>query len=151
LNRYGTHRPKLVIVEPDEAAGIFASFEANERQNPRGNYETIMAGLNCGIPSSTAWEIIKNGADAALKVKDNYAKQAMRALFYPQKDDLSIVAGESGVGGLAGFMYLMTDKNNAELVESLAIDERTTVLFYNTEGATDIDSFNEITADRPDY
>ena len=57
-----------MIVEPQEAAGILASFEANNRQNPSGNYETIMAGLNCGIPSSTAWEIIKNGADAAIKV-----------------------------------------------------------------------------------
>jgi diaminopropionate ammonia-lyase len=144
LKRYGINRPKLVIVEPQEAAGILASFEANNRQNPSGNYETIMAGLNCGIPSSTAWEIIKNGADAAIKVNDAYAEQAIRALFYPKNDDLSIIAGESGVGGLAGFIYLMTDKNNVELIKTLNINAQTNVLFYNTEGATDIDSFNKI-------
>jgi diaminopropionate ammonia-lyase len=144
LNRYGVNRPKLVIVEPMEAAGILASFEANNRQNPSGNYETIMAGLNCGIPSSTAWEIIKNGADATIKVKDFYAVEAIRAFFYPKNDDLSVVAGESGVGGLAGFMSLMTDENNAELIKSLNINAQTNVLFYNTEGATDIDRFNEI-------
>ena len=144
LKRYGINRPKLVIVEPQEAAGILASFEANKRQNPIGNYETIMAGLNCGIPSSTAWEIIKNGADAAIKIKDMYAEQAIRALFYPKNDDLSIIAGESGVGGLAGFMYLMTDKNNGGLIKTLNINEQTNVLFYNTEGTTDVDSFNEI-------
>jgi diaminopropionate ammonia-lyase len=144
LNRYGVNRPKLVIVEPYEAAGILASFQANERVNPTGNYETIMAGLNCGIPSSTAWEILKNGVDAAIKVEDTYSEQAIRALFYPKGDDLSIVAGESGVGGLAGFMCLMTDDNKKELKEKLQIDEKTSILFYNTEGATDIDNFNKI-------
>ncbi|MGB5554330.1 MAG: pyridoxal-phosphate dependent enzyme, partial [Flavobacteriaceae bacterium] len=64
LNRYGSNRPKIVIVEPWEADGILASFKVGKRINPTGNLQTAMAGLNCGIPSLSAWEIIKTGADA---------------------------------------------------------------------------------------
>ena len=144
LNRYGNDRPKIVIVEPSEAAGILASFTAGERVNPQGSFETIMAGLNCGIPSLTAWDIIKNGADVSIKIKDNYAEQGIRELYYPDKDDERIIAGESGVGGFAGFIALMTRDDMKILREKLHISSTSNILFYNTEGATDIDNFNKI-------
>lgn len=144
LNRYGKNRPKIVVVEPYEAAGILASFKAQKRVMPNGSFETIMAGLNCGIPSSSAWAIIKNGADMSIKIEDEYAEKAIRTLYYPLENDESIIAGESGVGGLAGFMALMTASNTLELKEKLGIAEKTSILFYNTEGATDLDGFNRI-------
>jgi diaminopropionate ammonia-lyase len=144
LNRYGKNRPKIVVTEPYEAAGILASFKADKRIIPNDSFQTIMAGLNCGIPSLSAWEIIKNGADIALKVKDEYAEQAIRELYFPLGNDESIIAGESGVGGLAGFMALMTESNAKNIREILEITEKTSILFYNTEGATDLDSFNRI-------
>jgi diaminopropionate ammonia-lyase len=144
LNRYGKNRPKIVVVEPYQAAGILASFKADKRVMPNGNFDTIMAGLNCGIPSLSAWEIIKNGTDISLKVKDEYAERAIRELYYPLENDESIIAGESGVGGLAGFMALMTESNAKNIRETLEITEKTSILFYNTEGATDFDSFNRI-------
>jgi len=148
LNRYGGSRPKIVIVEPFESAGVLTSFESGKRVPPSGNFQTIMGGLNCGIPSLTAWEIIKNGADAAMKVKDHYAEKAMRTLYYPIGHDNQIIAGESGVGGLAGFIALMTDPQFDDLKKHLNISEDTSVLFYNTEGATDVDSFNDIVKKR---
>jgi diaminopropionate ammonia-lyase len=144
LNRYGENRPKIVIVEPSEAAGILASFKAEKRMMPNGSFETIMAGLNCGIPSLSAWEIIKNGTDISLKIEDEYAERAIRELYYPTENDESVVAGESGVGGLAGFMALMTESNAVNVRKTLKITEKTSVLFYNTEGATDLDGFNRI-------
>jgi diaminopropionate ammonia-lyase len=36
-----------------------------------------MAGLNCGLPSLSAWEIIKAGADAVMRVEDSYAEVAL--------------------------------------------------------------------------
>ena len=44
-----------------------------------------MAGLNCGIPSLTAWDIIKSGTDVSMKVRDEYAERAMRELYYPKE------------------------------------------------------------------
>jgi len=144
LNRYGNNRPKIVLVEPYEADGILASFKANKRINPDCTFKTIMAGLNCGIPSLNAWDIIKNGADISIKVKDEFAELAIRELYYANGADERIIAGESGVGGLAGFIDIMTTDDSRVLIEKLEIKSTTSVLIYNTEGATDIDSFNKI-------
>lgn len=146
LNRYGKNRPKLVIVEPAASDGILESFKQGHRSNPKGNLQTIMAGLNCGIPSSTAWEIIKEGVDAAMAVDDDFARKAMRLLHSPKDNDAQIIAGESGVGGLAGFIATMKDENYKDLKNTLGINKNSNILFYSTEGATDPDTYKTITA-----
>jgi diaminopropionate ammonia-lyase len=144
LNRYGANRPKLVIVEPAESNGILTSFKQGNLSQPTGNLDTIMAGLNCGIPSSTAWEIIKNGVDTAISIEDAFAVQAMKALYFPTENDQKIIAGESGVGGLAGFMAMMQDSKYDALKTTLGINENSNVLFFSTEGATDPDRFKAL-------
>ncbi|MFN4762110.1 diaminopropionate ammonia-lyase [Gillisia sp. Q332] len=144
LNRYGVNRPKIVLVEPIEAAGILASFKKGKRTKPEGNFKTIMAGLNCGIPSLTAWDILKDSTDAAMAIEDSFTKQAIRELYYPTGDDKRIISGESGAGGLAGFIALMTDPRFRNLKEALNITAESRVLFYSTEGDTDPENFKNI-------
>ena len=144
LNRYGKNRPKLVIVEPNESDGIFNSFIKNKRSDTSGNGQTIMAGLSCGYPSTSAWEIIKHGADAVLKTPDHYAEKAIRELYSPSHNDISVTAGESGAAGLAGFLALMKDDQYVGLRNYLNVNNETRILCFNTEGATDIDDFNKI-------
>ena len=146
LNRYKENRPKIVIVEPYESDGILTSFLSGQRTTASGNQETIMAGLNCGIPSLTGWEIIKSGADAAIKVEDKYTEMAIRELFYAEPGDEKIIAGESGAGGMAGFLALQEPRFE-EVRKHLQIDQNSNILFFSTEGATDIDSFKNIVAD----
>jgi Threonine dehydratase len=131
-------------VEPSESDGILASLKAKQRVLPSGKGETIMAGLNCGIPSSTAWEIIQNGCDAAMRVTDEDSKMAMRELYFPIGSDARVTAGESGVGGMAGFLAMMKERKFAPLRNHLNIGSHTRVLCYSTEGATDIDLFNRV-------
>jgi diaminopropionate ammonia-lyase len=146
LNRYGNSRPKLIIVEPAASDGILESFRQGHRSNPKGNLQTIMAGLNCGIPSTTGWDIIKEGVDAAMKVDDSFAMQAMRLLHTPKDNDPQIIAGESGVGGLAGFIALMEDDRYKDLKNAIGINKNSNILLYSTEGATDPDNYKAITA-----
>jgi len=143
LNRYGVNRPKLVLVEPSESDGILQSFKSGKRSLPSGNQETIMAGLNCGIPSMTAWEILKNGIDIAIKVEDKWAELAMRQLYYPEGDDLQIIAGESGVGGMAGYLALNSPQFE-QVRKKINLGTESNILFYSTEGATDEDSFERV-------
>lgn len=147
-NRYGSERPKIVIVEPTEAAGFLASFKKGKRISPSGNYKTIMAGLNCGIPSLSAWEILKNTADAAMAIEDVFTELAIRKLYYPKGTDPVVISGESGVGGLAGFIALMTDPRFQKLKETLNINNESNLLFFNTEGDTDPENFQKITGGR---
>lgn len=143
-NRYGKTGPKLVIVEPIEAAGALASFKEGKRSSPKGNFTTMMAGLNCGIPSTTAWEILRKTADAAIAIEDNFAEEAMRRFYFSEEGDKKITSGESGAAGFAGFIALMTDPRFRELKEQLHISSESRVLFFSTEGATDPENFQKI-------
>jgi diaminopropionate ammonia-lyase len=144
LNRYGRQRPRLVLVEPAASDGILASFKQGQRTPPTGNLQTIMAGLNCGIPSLSAWEILKTGTDAAMRVDDSFAMEAIRQLYHPKGEDPQLISGESGVGGLAGFLALMADPCYTPLRQALKVSQHSRLLFYSTEGATDPVNFHTI-------
>jgi diaminopropionate ammonia-lyase len=144
VTRYGKNCPKIVIVEPAEADGMLASFKQGKPIAPAGSQHTIMAGLNCGIPSSTAWEIIKDNVDAVLKIEDSFAMRAMRMLHTPTGSDAQVISGESGAAGLAGFIAVMTDERYAPLKAALGINENSNILLYSTEGATDPDGYAAI-------
>lgn len=144
LERYGANRPKIVIVEPKEADAILCSFKKGEITTSTGNSQTIMAGLNCGTPSLGAWDILKNGVDVSIKIDDSYSKKAIRELYYPAGSDQRVISGESGAGGLGGFISIMTEAKFKPLKKELNINEDTNILFVSTEGATDLDMFNQI-------
>jgi diaminopropionate ammonia-lyase len=142
--RYAQHRPQLVIVEPETSDGILESFKNGRRTAPAGSQQTIMAGLNCGIPSLNAWQIIQSGAHAAMRITDAAAAAAMRMLYRPANDDAPITAGESGAAGVAGFITLMTHPEYAGLKKALHITAESRILCFNTEGATDPENFHRI-------
>jgi diaminopropionate ammonia-lyase len=148
LNKYGAKRPKIIIVEPEEADGILLSFKNNKISTSQGNSNTIMAGLNCGTPSLGAWNLLKNGTDYCLKISDNYAKQAVRELYFPIGSDKRIISGESGAAGFAGFLTLMIENEFKVIKETLGITENTNILFISTEGNTDVQVFNKIINDK---
>ncbi len=145
INRYGNNRPKVVITEPENADGIFYSFEKDCLSTSPSSSCTIMAGLNCNTPSLGAWDIIKHGADISMKLEDKNAIKAMRELYYPTGNDTRIIAGESGAAGLAGLLAILTDSKYEALKNKLMINANTRVLLINTEGPTDRKSFNKIT------
>ena len=146
LDRYGPNRPKIILVEPFEADGVLASFRAGERVVPDKSFKTMMAGLNCGIPSPGAWNIIRSGTDAVVSISDHFAAEAMQALYHPAGTDQPVTAGESGAAGLAGFMAVMEEEKLKPVRELLRLSPESRVLFVNTEGATDPDNFRSITS-----
>ncbi|PKP31541.1 MAG: diaminopropionate ammonia-lyase [Bacteroidetes bacterium HGW-Bacteroidetes-17] len=144
LNRYGIKKPKIVIVEPLEADGILESFKQKKLSCPKGKQQTIMAGLNCGLPSTIAWPILQSGINACIRIEDDYTKQAMRILADSMPDDPTIIAGESGAAGIAAFLAILREKKFKSLLNHLDINESTRILFFNTEGDTDPESFHQI-------
>jgi diaminopropionate ammonia-lyase len=145
LSRYGANRPKIVLVEPSESDGVLESFKQGRRSEPRGSLNTIMTGLNCGIPSLNAWEIIRHGVDAVLRIDDRYAIDAVKRLYHPGCDDTRIVAGESGAAGLAGLILLRRAKNLKIVANHIQLTSESKILLINSEGATDPVNFKLIT------
>ncbi|HEY4320549.1 MAG TPA: diaminopropionate ammonia-lyase [Gemmatimonadales bacterium] len=136
-HRYGGHRPRIVVIEPIEAACVLESVQAGHAVTASGSQRTIMAGLNCGRPSTIALDVLRNSVDAFVAIPDGWAEAAMRQLATPAGDDPAVIAGESGAAGLAGLLALGGDPALAPARAHLGIDSRTRILIWSTEGATD--------------
>ncbi len=144
LQRYGENRPKLILVEPFASDGIFQSFKNGHRSLPSGNQQTIMAGLNCGIPSLTAWDILKAGIDYSVLIEDSHVEMAMRQLYHSQGSDPTIISGESGAAGMAAFLAIIADAEYGDLKKRIGINASSRILLFNTEGDTDPINFDKI-------
>jgi len=133
-DRYGARRPRLVVVEPIEAACVLESVIAGHPTQATGALRTIMAGLNCGYPSTSALEILRRGVDAFVAIPDQWAERAMRAL---ADGEPAVIAGESGAASVAGLMAIMKDPAYRPVCEHIGLGAKSRVLVWSTEGATD--------------
>jgi diaminopropionate ammonia-lyase len=129
--------PALIVVEPDRAACLLASAELGEPTAIPGDLDTLMAGLACGEPSLLAWQELDRAATAFMAVPDEAVPPCMRLLA-----DRGIIAGESGVAGLAGCLVAAADPAARE---ALGIDAASRVLLFSTEGATDPELYRRLT------
>lgn len=139
--RYGAHRPVIVVIEPEKADCLLRSARAGHPVAVHGDLDTLMAGLACGEVSLLAWGILRDGADAFAAVSDQAAIDCMRLLAAAPFGDPRVAAGESAVAGLAG---LIGAASAPRLRESLRIDAASRVLLFGTEGDTDPELYRRI-------
>jgi diaminopropionate ammonia-lyase len=133
--RYKTP-PALVVVEPERAACLLASAEADAPTTVGGDLDTLMAGLACGEPSLLAWRELERAAVAFMAIPDEAAVDCMRLLARQ-----GVISGESGVAGLAGLL-LAAQAAKARATLGLSPDSR--VLLFSTEGATDPELYRRL-------
>jgi diaminopropionate ammonia-lyase len=101
--RPGTAHPSVLVTEPGTAACVLTSLTAGQPTTVT-TAATVMAGLNCGTVSSSAWPVLRSGCDAAVAVRDRDALRAVADL-----DQLGISSGPSGAATLAGARAALTD------------------------------------------
>ena len=145
--RFGSGRPRFVVVEPEKADCLLRSAVAGCPTPAQGPLDTIMGGLACGEVSPLAWQILEPGGDAFATIGDDAAADCMRLLAEGRCGDDPVVAGESGVAGLAGLLLSCADADARRLL-GLHSDAR--VLVLGTEGATDIETYRAIVGRAPD-
>ncbi len=138
--RLGEDRPVAVIVEPAAADGLLQSSLARQPSASRGDLHTIMAGLSCREISPLAWEIVGRGAHAFMTVPEEGIAPLMRAAARGELGE-PFEGGESGVAGLLGLIEVARD---GERRRRIGLDERSRVLVFNTEGATDPELYARI-------
>jgi diaminopropionate ammonia-lyase len=115
-------------VEPETAAGVLASLHAEARRSVTTG-GTVMAGLNCGTPSSLAWPVLADGLDAAIAVPDQLAIQAGADLA-----GLGVRSGPSGAASLAGVRAALTGPGAEARRAGLGVTGSSVVLLLSTEG-----------------
>ncbi len=117
---------KVVSVEPVNAGGVFASLEKGELVSVKTE-TTIMAGLNCGTPSSLAMPFILSGLSGAVLVDDKQARQGLSDL-----TELGIVVGPCGAAALSGIRTIVNSKQ-AKTELDLSVDS--VIVLLSTESA----------------
>jgi diaminopropionate ammonia-lyase len=122
---------QVLGAEPATAACVQRSLAEDRPTLVPGPHTSIMAGLNCGLPSEIAWPVLRAGLDDVIAVDDRRTEEAMRLLAAD-----GIVVGETGAAGLAGLLA-WTDGFSADLRDG-------TVLIVTTEGATDPENYRRI-------
>jgi diaminopropionate ammonia-lyase len=125
--RPGRPHPAVLAVEPDSAAGLLTSLQADEPVAvPTAN--TVMAGLNCGTVSSAAWPVLRQGCDAAVAVTDQAALAAVADL-----GRLGVSSGPSGAATLAGARTALT---RPERRAALGLSADAVVILLSTEASS---------------
>lgn len=146
---YGEDRPKVIIVEPNNADCFYRTAEANDGKTHivTGDMQTIMAGLACGEPCGLAWDILRDYADHFIAFPDWAAAKGMRILGNPLGKDDRVISGESGASAFGCMAAILTEPKLADLKQELGLDENSRVLFFSTEGDTDRDNYRKIVWD----
>ncbi|NDJ80412.1 diaminopropionate ammonia-lyase [Vibrio campbellii] len=135
---WGAHRPRFIIVEPEQANCLQKSAQAGNPVVVEGDLETLMAGLACGEVSTLAWSILHNGADDFMTLSEDAIPQAMRFLAHGEN---RIEAGESAVPGFAAAVIARQDGGYSQ---ALGLGAESKVLVIGTEGATDPELYQQL-------
>jgi diaminopropionate ammonia-lyase len=123
--RPGAARPAVLAVEPDTAACLLASLTVG-RPTTVPTAATVMAGLNCGTVSRSAWPVLRAGCDAAVAVTDEEALRAVADL-----EALGVTSGPSGAATLAGVRAALP---HPERRAALGVDDGAVLVLLSTEG-----------------
>lgn len=139
-------RPKIIIVEPSQAACFYQSAvqATGSPQRVYGDLSTIMAGLGCGEPNPRAWKILKPLTDYFVSCEDSVTKKGMRILGNPIGQDPKVISGESGAVPLGLLYELMRESSLVEAKQAFGLDENSKILIISTEGDTDPVNYRKI-------
>jgi diaminopropionate ammonia-lyase len=137
----GDKRPFFTVVDPARAACVYESAKAGHVVKIPHGEPTVMAMLECYVPSLVAWRVLSHAADAFMTVDEEDAIGVMNRLARPEGNDPAIVAGESGGVGLAGLIRAAADP---DVRARLGLGAQSRVLVVNTEGATDPARYAEL-------
>ena len=145
-NRYRENPPVMVVVEASAADCLYRGAAAGdgEIRIVDGDMDTIMAGLACGEPNITSWDIVKNHVSCFISLEDCAAARGMRMLAAPLKGDRQVVSGESGAASFAALAAIMRKDEYKELREKLGLGKDSKVLCFSTEGDTDPERWKNI-------
>ncbi|MGA1938795.1 MULTISPECIES: diaminopropionate ammonia-lyase [unclassified Arcobacter] len=135
---YGENSPIFVMIEPTNADCLLQSARNGEPTVVHGDLDTVMAGLSCGEVSLLAWKILEHTTKAFFSIPDEPIAETMK---YLASLPNPVVAGESAVAGLAGFMITQFDEEYRKILQ---LDENSKVLFLGTEGDTDEQIYTEL-------
>lgn len=130
---------KVITVEADTAPCLYSSLARGSSASLPFTVPTIMAGLNCGTVSTTAWPVLKAGVDASSTISDFEAHEACGIL-----SSAGISAGPCGAAPLAALRRLTVPGK-----EALGLGPSSVVVLLCTEGQKEYSMPRSVAFDDP--
>ncbi|KAL7784303.1 pyridoxal-phosphate dependent enzyme domain-containing protein [Trichoderma ceciliae] len=129
----------VLTVEPDTSASLWKSLRHGESLTTSERAPSIMAGLDCGTPSSISWSVLRNGVDASLSISDFEAHQACSYL-----SSQGVSAGPCGAAPIAALRRLEASDR-----DKLGLTKDSVVIVFCTEGVRDYDVPHSVASNDP--
>lgn len=130
VRHYHRTRAAIIGVEPQTSPSLMQSARKGSLVSVQPRYDSVMSGLNCGVPSRLAWPMLRNGVDAFVAIEDGAATKAVRLLA-----TMGLGVGEAGAAGLAGLLELLLGTESASTRRRLRINGESVILLLLTEGS----------------
>ena len=141
--------PKVILVEPTNAACFYQSAKQGRPVEVGGEHKTIMAGLACGRPSDLAWEILWSLTTAYFSCQDPITILGMKRFADPIAKDAKVISGESAAVTLGLLESLLSNPAHHAMNQKIGLNENAVPLFFSTEGDTNPDYYQALTNQQP--
>ena len=132
--RYFKRIPKIIIIEPENAACVLKSVEKGKITKIKIKKESIMGGMSCNEMSLIPWQILKKSANACMSIKDINIPETIAMLARKKFSNQKIIGGECSAPGIIGLISLC---NNKKIKKKLELNENSNVLLIGCEGDAD--------------
>jgi len=141
IARYLNHVPKIIIVEPENAACVFASIKKGEIEKISIKKESLMGGMSCDEVSLIPWQILKNSVNYCVTVPDDNISRTIKYLANSEFSDQKIIGGECSTAGVISLAGLC---NNINIRKKIDLDNNSNVLLFGCEGDADEELYKKL-------
>jgi len=141
IARYLDHIPKIIIVEPENAACVLESIKTGKIEKIIIKKESLMGGMSCGEVSLVPWEILKNSVNYCVTVSDDYISKTVKFLANSEFSDEKIIGGECSTPGIISLVGLC---NDVKIKKEINLNEDSKVLLFGCEGDADEELYKKL-------
>ena len=141
IARYFKRIPKIIVVEPKDAACVLKSIEAKKMKKIKIKKESIMGGMSCNEMSLVPWNILNKSANHCITIDDSKVSNTLAMLAKSKFSNKKITGGECATPGIISLIAACNDKKIKNL---LALNEKSNVLVMGCEGNADATLYNKL-------
>ena len=134
IARYLDNVPKIIVVEPENAACVLESIKVGKIKKISIKKESLMGGMSCDEVSLTPWEILKSSVNHCVTISDDYIAKTVKSLANCEFSDEKIIGGECSTPGIISLVSLC---NNLETKKEINLNKNSNVLLFGCEGDAD--------------
>ena len=141
IARYFKRIPKIIVVEPEEAACVLKSIEAKKMKKIKIKKESIMGGMSCNEMSLVPWNILNKSTNHCITIDDSKVSNTVAMLAKSKFSNKKITGGECATPGIISLIAACNDKKIKNLLE---LNEKSNVLVMGCEGNADATLYNKL-------